>query len=129
MTPKPELGIVVLAAGRGTRMRSDRAKVLHGIAGKPFIVSVLDTALTLAPDRLAVVAGHEAEEVERVCESQLARRTPKTAVSYPRQIEQRGTGDAVRKAAGSFDGFDGDVLILYGDVPGLAAPTLEALIR
>ena len=68
MNSKPELGIVVLAAGRGTRMRSDRAKVLHGIAGKPFIVSVLDTALALRPARLAVVVGHEAEEVERATE-------------------------------------------------------------
>jgi bifunctional UDP-N-acetylglucosamine pyrophosphorylase/glucosamine-1-phosphate N-acetyltransferase len=128
MTSKEELGIVVLAAGRGTRMRSDRAKVLHGIAGKPFIVSVLDTALALNPSRLAVVVGHEADEVERVCERHLARQTTATTVFYPRQVEQRGTGDAVRAAAGSFEDFDGDVLILYGDVPGLAAPTLEALV-
>ncbi len=128
MTSKPELGIIVLAAGRGTRMKSDRAKVLHGIAGKPFIVSVLDTALALSPARLAIVVGHEADEVERVCQRHLEGTASRTAVSYPRQVEQRGTGDAVRAAAASFEGFDGDVLILYGDVPGLAAPTLEALV-
>lgn len=129
MAAKPQLGIIVLAAGRGTRMRSERAKVLHAIAGKPFIVSVLETASALAPDRLAVVVGHEAEEVERVCSAHFARRPLAGIVSYPRQVEQRGTGDAVRAAAASFDGFDGDVLILYGDVPGLAAPTLRALVE
>jgi bifunctional UDP-N-acetylglucosamine pyrophosphorylase/glucosamine-1-phosphate N-acetyltransferase len=129
MVAKPPLGIVILAAGRGTRMRSERAKVLHAIAGKPFIVSVLETASALAPDRLAVVVGHDAAEVERVCAAYFSRQPIAGTVSYPRQVEQRGTGDAVRAAAASFDGFDGDVLILYGDVPGLAAPTLQALVE
>jgi bifunctional UDP-N-acetylglucosamine pyrophosphorylase/glucosamine-1-phosphate N-acetyltransferase len=129
MAAKPQLGIVVLAAGRGTRMRSERAKVLHAIAGKPFILSVLDTAMALAPDRLAIVVGHEGEEVERVCTEYLVRRPIPGTVSYPRQAEQRGTGDAVRAAAGSFEGFEGDVLILYGDVPGLASPTLQGLVE
>ncbi len=122
------LGIVILAAGRGTRMRSDRAKVLHPIAGKPFIVWVLETAADLAPERLAVVVGHEAAEVERVSSTHFARHPVTGDVSYPRQIEQRGTGDAVRAAEPAFSGFDGDVLILYGDVPGLRAATLEDLV-
>ena len=129
MVAKPQLGVVVLAAGRGTRMRSERAKVLHAIAGKPFILSAIDTAMALAPDRLAVVVGHEAEEVERVCSEYLARRPIRAKVTYPRQVEQRGTGDAVRAAAGAFEGFEGDVLILYGDVPGLVTSTLQALIE
>jgi bifunctional UDP-N-acetylglucosamine pyrophosphorylase/glucosamine-1-phosphate N-acetyltransferase len=129
MAAKPPLGIVVLAAGRGTRMRSDRAKVLHAIAGKPFILSVIDTATALAPDRLAIVVGHEAEEVERVCTRYLDRRPIAGTVTYPRQVEQRGTGDAVRAAAADFKAFEGDVLILYGDVPGLAVPTLRALLE
>jgi bifunctional UDP-N-acetylglucosamine pyrophosphorylase/glucosamine-1-phosphate N-acetyltransferase len=128
MVAKSPLGIVILAAGRGTRMRSERAKVLHAIAGKPFILSVLDSALALAPERLAVVVGHEAEEVERVCVEHLAHQPAATVVSYPRQVEQRGTGDAVRSAADVFAGFEGDVLILYGDVPGLATATLQALV-
>ncbi len=123
------LGIVILAAGRGTRMRSDRAKVLHAIAGKPFVVSVLETAAILAPARLAVVVGHEGAEVERVCAAHLARHPIAGTVSYPRQTEQRGTGDAVRAAEAAFAGFDGNVLILYGDVPGLRASTLEALVE
>jgi bifunctional UDP-N-acetylglucosamine pyrophosphorylase/glucosamine-1-phosphate N-acetyltransferase len=128
MAVTPLLGIVVLAAGRGTRMRSERAKVLHTIAGKPFILSVLDTALALRPDRLAVVVGHEADEVERVCRRHLEGRKVTATVTYPRQVEQRGTGDAVRAAAPDFEDYEGDVLILYGDVPGLAAPTLERLV-
>ena len=129
MAAKPQLGIVVLAAGRGTRMRSERAKVLHAIAGKPFILSVLDTATALAPDCLAIVVGHEAEEVERICTEYLARRPITGVVTYPRQVEQRGTGDAVRAAASAFEGFEGDVLILYGDVPGLASATLQGLVE
>ena len=128
MVATSPLGIVVLAAGRGTRMRSDRAKVLHAVAGKPFILSVLDTARALAPDRLAVVVGHEADEVERVCTEYLQRNPIGAGVTYPRQVEQRGTGDAVRAAADAFTGFDGDVLILYGDVPGLNAKTLDDLL-
>ncbi len=128
MVATPPLGIVVLAAGRGTRMRSERAKVLHTIAGKAFVVSVLETALTVEPDRLAVVVGHDAAEVEKVCTEFLARRRHGCAVAYPRQVEQRGTGDAVRAAAPVFAGFEGDVLILYGDVPGLAPATLRRLV-
>lgn len=109
-------------------MRSDRAKVLHAIAGKPFVVAVLETAAELAPERLAVVVGHEATEVERICAAHFARHPLGGSVSYPRQIEQRGTGDAVRAAEEVFAGFDGDVLILYGDVPGLRAATLQDLV-
>src|SRR5512147_3001419 len=129
MAATPQLGIVILAAGRGTRMRSDRAKVLHAIAGKPFIVSVLETAVALAPSRLAVVVGHEAAEVERVCATHLARHPITGTVSYTRQVEQRGTGDAVRAAEPAFEGFEGDVLILYGDVPGLTVATLDGLLE
>lgn len=127
-TPPP-LGIIILAAGRGTRMRSDRAKVLHAVAGRPFVLSVLDTALALAPERVAVVVGHEAEQVEQVCRTHLRRRGSKVSVAFPLQAEQRGTGDAVRSAAAAFEGFAGDVLILYGDVPALTAPTLTGLLE
>jgi len=122
------LGVIILAAGRGTRMRSERAKVLHTVAGKPFVLSVLDAALALAPDCVAVVVGHEAGEVERVCALHLAGRGTETPVVYPLQREQRGTGDAVRAAAPAFEGFAGDLLVLYGDVPALTPATLSALL-
>jgi bifunctional UDP-N-acetylglucosamine pyrophosphorylase/glucosamine-1-phosphate N-acetyltransferase len=123
------LGVVILAAGRGTRMRSERAKVLHTIAGKPFVISVLDTALALAPERVAVVVGHEAETVRRVCAEHVARRAGGVPVLYAEQRQQRGTGDAVRVAAPTIADFVDDVLILYGDVPGLRPSTLAALLE
>ncbi len=124
----PPLAIVILAAGRGTRMRSERAKVLHTIAGKAFVLSVLDAALALDPERIAVVVGHEAAQVERVCTEHLARRGLGIAVVFPVQADQRGTGDAVRVALPALAGLEGDVLILYGDVPGLRAETLRRLV-
>lgn len=122
------LGVVILAAGQGTRMRSERAKVLHTIAGKPLVGFVLDTALAVRPDRLAVVVGHEAAEVEQVCASHLARRGTTVDTHYPLQEEQRGTGDAVRVAQPALEGLRGDVVILYGDVPALRAETLADLL-
>jgi bifunctional N-acetylglucosamine-1-phosphate-uridyltransferase/glucosamine-1-phosphate-acetyltransferase GlmU-like protein len=105
------LGVIILAAGRGTRMRSERAKVLHAIAGKPFVLWVLDAAVALAPDRVAVVVGHEADRVRDVCVAWAADRGGPEVV-YPLQREQRGTGDAVRAALPAFAGLGGDVLIL-----------------
>lgn len=126
-TPDGSLGVVILAAGRGTRMRSERAKVVHTIAGKALVLWVLDTALELAPARVAVVVGHEAQEVRGICQRRLVSR-PGVDVVFPLQSEQHGTGDAVRMAMPGFDGFTGDVVILYGDVPGLRAATLTMLV-
>lgn len=126
-TPDGSLGVVILAAGRGTRMRSERAKVVHTIAGKALVLWVLDAALELAPSRVAVVVGHEADEVRGICERHLTSR-PGADVGFPLQSEQRGTGDAVRVAMPAFAGFTGDVVILYGDVPGLRAATLATLV-
>ena len=108
-------------------MRSERAKVLHTVAGKPLVLYVVDAALALEPARLTVVVGHEAEEVQRLCIEHLARRGVPVHVVFPIQREQRGTGDAVRAAKRAFAGFAGDLLILYGDVPGLRPDTLKSL--
>jgi bifunctional UDP-N-acetylglucosamine pyrophosphorylase/glucosamine-1-phosphate N-acetyltransferase len=121
--------VMILAAGRGTRMRSERAKVLHTLAGTPLVVGALDAALGLAPARLAVVIGHEAEEVRRVCTEHVARRGATVAVRFVLQREQRGTGDAVRAALPALEGFAGDVIVLYGDVPALRPATLRALVE
>ncbi len=130
--PVASLGVIVLAAGRGTRMRSERAKVLHTIAGKALVLWVLDVAFELAPERVAVVVGQDADEVRDVCERHLRSRAldpaPRTAVVYPLQREQHGTGDAVRVALPAFAGFSGDVVILYGDVPRLTAGTVATLV-
>jgi len=109
-------------------MRSDGAKVLHAIAGKPFILSVLDAALALRPERMAVVVGHEAHAVRRVCVEFLERTGARARVHFPLQRKQLGTGHAVRAAMPAFEGFAGDLLILYGDVPALTPATLATLV-
>src|SRR6185369_10077203 len=127
-SPDASLGVVVLAAGRGTRMRSERAKVVHTIAGKSLVLWVVDAALELGPARVAVVVGHEADEVRGLCERHLAGRSRVAQVSFPLQRRQNGTGDAVRIAMPAFEEFTGDVVILYGDVPALRAATLRDFV-
>ncbi len=113
------VAVVVLAAGRGTRMKSDRAKVLHELAGKPMLLHVLDTAGTLRPERIVVVVGHQGGEVSRVVGD-----SARCVVQEP----QLGTGHAVMQAASALRGFRGEVLVLCGDVPLLRAKTLRGLL-
>jgi len=115
---------VILAAGKGTRMKSPRAKVLHRVAGRCLIDHVLDQAEKLVPsDRIIVVIGHQAEQVRE----HLRRRNPaiRTVVQEP----QLGTGDALRTAMDDMElREDTDcVLVLSGDVPLLRPSTLEKL--
>jgi bifunctional UDP-N-acetylglucosamine pyrophosphorylase/glucosamine-1-phosphate N-acetyltransferase len=117
--------VVVLAAGKGTRMRSKQPKVLHRLAGRPMLSHVLETAATLQPRRTVVVTGHGADAVEAVLRS--AR--PEASGPGPatvRQSPQRGTGHAVQQAAPLLAG-DGTVLVLNGDVPLIAPGTVRAL--
>lgn len=114
--------VVILAAGQGTRMKSKRAKVLHHAGGVPLIEHVVATALAVAaPDRILVVTGHQAEQVEAACGSY--------GVQCVRQAEQRGTGDALRTCREQLAGQAGLLLVLYGDCPLLAAGTLRQLIE
>jgi bifunctional UDP-N-acetylglucosamine pyrophosphorylase/glucosamine-1-phosphate N-acetyltransferase len=114
------LGVVVLAAGKGNRMESSLAKVLHPVAGAPMLTHVLRTAQKLAPVELAVVIGHQGDRVREAFAKQ-------KGIRWVCQKEMRGTGDAVRSAAGVFKGFDGPLLILYGDIPGVRVETLQRL--
>jgi bifunctional UDP-N-acetylglucosamine pyrophosphorylase/glucosamine-1-phosphate N-acetyltransferase len=109
------LAVVILAAGQGTRMKSARAKVLHDLAGRPLLGWPLVTAEALAPERLVVVVGRDAEQVEAAFAGR---------ARFVVQREQRGTGHAVQQAEAALRDFPGDVLILYGDVPLLRAETL-----
>ncbi|MFM5917526.1 MAG: bifunctional UDP-N-acetylglucosamine diphosphorylase/glucosamine-1-phosphate N-acetyltransferase GlmU [Novosphingobium sp.] len=120
MTEQMPLAIVVLAAGKGTRMKSDLHKVLHPIAGRPMIEHLLASAAELAPLRSVVVAGHGREQLE----AQLGTRAA-IAVQDP----QLGTGHAVQQAEAALAGFTGDVLVLYGDVPFVSAATMRAMIE
>ena len=114
------LAIVVLAAGKGTRMKSDTHKVLHPIAGRPMLEHLLASAAALDPARQVVVAGHGREQLEKALGGRAV-----IAVQDP----QHGTGHAVQQAEGALAGFTGDVLILYGDVPFVRPETMRAMIE
>ncbi len=119
MSAQTPLAIITLAAGQGTRMNSALHKVLHPIAGRPMIEHLLASAAELAPERTVVVAGHGREQLE----AQLGSRAV-IAVQDP----QLGTGHAVQQAEAALAGFDGVVLVLYGDVPFVTAATMRAMI-
>lgn len=114
--------LVILAAGKGTRMNSDLPKVLHQIAHAPLLVHAMRAASALAPERHIVVAGHGADLVEAA-----ARAYDETA-EVVLQTEQLGTGHAVLQAKEALGDFAGDVIVLYGDTPLIRPETLEAMI-
>ncbi|MBL8910725.1 MAG: bifunctional UDP-N-acetylglucosamine diphosphorylase/glucosamine-1-phosphate N-acetyltransferase GlmU [Archangium sp.] len=118
------LAAVVLCAGKGTRMNSDRAKVLHPILGRPLAWYPITSAFELGAQQVVAVVGHQGDEVKK----QLAANFPGQALQYAVQAQQRGTGDAVAAARGALTGFNGAVLILYGDVPLLTVDTLKRLV-
>jgi bifunctional UDP-N-acetylglucosamine pyrophosphorylase/glucosamine-1-phosphate N-acetyltransferase len=112
------LDVIVLAAGQGKRMRSALPKVLHPLAGRPLLAHVLDAARGLSPRKTIVVHGHGGEQVRTAFAGQ--------DVEWVLQAEQLGTGDAVRQALPRLAG-DGEVLILYGDVPLVRPASLRRL--
>ena len=117
------LDVVVMAAGKGTRMKSRVPKVLQRLAGKPLLSHVLDTATQLKARSAVVITGHGADEVEAAVSSV----SGKLAVKFVRQEPQLGTGHAVQQAAPALAD-DGLVVVLSGDVPLTHADTLIALM-
>ncbi|MBC7461924.1 MAG: NTP transferase domain-containing protein, partial [Thermoleophilia bacterium] len=101
------LAVVVLAAGKGTRMKSDLPKILHPVLGRTVLGWVLAAVEPLCADRLVVVTGHGADQVEASL--------PTSGVTTARQVTQRGSGDAVAAALPALEGFTGDVLVVNGD--------------
>lgn len=114
------IAAIILAAGKGTRMKSDTHKVLHAIAGKPMLHHLMDSVDALSPKHKVVVVGDKADQLEAALDGSGA----KLAVQDP----QLGTAHAVQQAEGALAGFDGDVLILYGDVPFVPTATMQAMI-
>jgi bifunctional UDP-N-acetylglucosamine pyrophosphorylase/glucosamine-1-phosphate N-acetyltransferase len=115
------LGIIILAAGKGTRMKSELVKVLHPVAGTPMLALTLNLARSLRPDRVVAVVGSQRQEVrERFNAGDLL---------FVDQEEQLGTGHAVLTASAAFKNFQGTVLILCGDVPLLTQVTVEKFIQ
>jgi len=115
------LHIVILAAGKGTRMKSDRSKVLHRLAGRPLLDHVLDAARAVDPASVTVVVGHQADEVRTAMSGRGCR--------FVTQEPQIGTGHALLQAEPALRDAGGDVLLLSGDVPLLRGETLAALVR
>ena len=118
--PPPPLAAIILAAGRGTRMKSVLHKVLHPIAGRPMIGHLVDAVASIGAAKTVVVAGAGREQVEAFAAP--------LGLSVAVQEEQLGTAHAVRQAAAALAGFDGDVLILYGDVPLVSGDTMARMI-
>ena len=123
MNPAP-FAAIILAAGMGTRMKSARHKVLHAIAGKPMLRHLTDSLATLSPARTVVVVGALKEQVEAevLGHSSLG---PDVVLQQP----QLGTGHAVMQAAPQLAGFDGKILVLYGDAPLVPAATMQRLLE
>ncbi len=117
--PRP-LAAIILAAGKGTRMKSDTHKVLHPIAGRPMLFHLLASIDALAPERVVVVVGDRRDQLERA----LAGRDVAFAVQEP----QIGTAHAVLQARAALTGWDGDVLILSGDVPFITPATMRRML-
>ncbi len=113
------LGIVILAAGQGTRMKSRRPKVLHRLADRPLLAHVIDTARQLDPRRIVVVYGHAGDQVRAAISD--------PDIEWVEQAQQLGTGHAVAQAMPCLEGID-RVLVLYGDVPLITADTLRELV-
>ncbi|WP_230769606.1 bifunctional UDP-N-acetylglucosamine diphosphorylase/glucosamine-1-phosphate N-acetyltransferase GlmU [Sphingomonas sp. Leaf4] len=111
---------IVLAAGQGTRMKSDLHKVLHPIAGRPMLLHLLDSVAGLSPAHTAVVVGARREQV--------AAAVAPLGATIVAQEEQLGTGHAVLQAAPALAGFAGDVIVLYGDVPLVSAETMRRML-
>jgi bifunctional UDP-N-acetylglucosamine pyrophosphorylase / glucosamine-1-phosphate N-acetyltransferase len=114
------LDILVLAAGKGTRMRSDLPKVLHPIGGKALVQHVVDTARKVGGEQIVIIVGHGAEKVESCVSA--------PDVSFVLQAQQLGTGHAVLQALPRLRA-DATVLILYGDVPLTRPETLRQLVE
>jgi bifunctional UDP-N-acetylglucosamine pyrophosphorylase / glucosamine-1-phosphate N-acetyltransferase len=115
-----ELGVIVLAAGQGTRMKSDLPKVLHPLGGKALFLHALQTACRLGPAKVVIVIGHGAAAVRRA--------NPSIEVNWVIQERQLGTGHAVLCAHEAFANFTGEVLILSGDVPLIREQTLRTML-
>ncbi len=118
--PTP-LAVIILAAGKGTRMNSSLPKVMHRVNGVPMVTQIAQLAKKIGAVKTVVVVGHKFELVKKALETE--------AVEFAYQFEQQGTGHAVLQCAENFKDFTGNILILSGDVPLLTAPTVQQLLQ
>ncbi len=115
-----KLATIILAAGKGTRMKSNKPKVIFKLAEKPLVKRVVETAKTINSETIAVVVGYKKEEVMSVLDD---------SIKFVEQKEQNGTGHAVMVTEKIFQNFKGNIFILCGDVPLLRAKTLQKMLE
>ncbi|MBD2251905.1 bifunctional UDP-N-acetylglucosamine diphosphorylase/glucosamine-1-phosphate N-acetyltransferase GlmU [Nostoc parmelioides] len=113
--------VAILAAGRGTRMKSDLPKVLHSLGGRSLVERVIDSVEPLSPSRRLVIVGYQAEQVKAGLQS--------PHLEFVEQTVQLGTGHAIQQLLPCLEGYTGDLLVLNGDVPLLRTQTLEQLLQ
>lgn len=116
----PDFAVVILAAGQGTRMRSDTHKVLHPIASRPLLLHLLDSIDGLGAQKRVVIVGKGRDQVEVALNGR--------NVTVAHQAEQKGTGHAVLQTRKEMEGYDGAVLVLYADTPFVEAATLRRML-
>ncbi len=115
------IALIILAAGKGTRMESDLPKVLHKIAGAPMLAHVMKVGNSLEPEKVVVVAGHGADLVTKAAQDY----DPEATIVL--QEEQLGTGHAAMQARDALAGFEGDAIVMFGDTPFISQDTLERM--
>ena len=116
------VAVAILAAGRGTRMKSDLPKVLHTLAGRSLVERVLDSCSLLDLDRQIAIIGYQGEQVKQAF-------SHRPEVEFVEQTEQLGTGHAVQQLMSALSGYQGDILVLNGDAPLLRPETLKKLVE
>ena len=120
MTKEQKNMIIILAAGKGTRMSSDLPKVLHLLNNKPLLAHVINTSNMIKPKQIIVVVGYKKEMIIKSFESK--------DIIFVEQKKQQGTADAIKYCLPNIEEFNGNVLILSGDVPMITSRTLKKLI-
>ena len=115
------VAVAILAAGRGTRMKSDLPKVLHTLGGRSLVERVLDSCSLLDLDRQIVIVGYQGDQVKQAL-------SHRQAVEFVEQTQQLGTGHAVQQVMSALTGYQGDLLVLNGDAPLLRPETLQKLV-
>lgn len=122
-----KLATVILAAGKGKRMKDpNKSKVMYELSGKPLIEYVVELALKIESDKVVIIVGHQKQSVIDFINNRFAKEIEK--IKFAHQDEQLGTGHAIMQTSEELENFDGDVLILSGDVPLLRYETLEKFI-
>src|SRR5436190_1279266 len=123
--PSPKIAAVVLAAGKGTRMKSELAKVLHEACGRPLAYYPMKRAIEAGASPVVAVIGHQADMVRAAIEAAF----PSAPIAFALQKEQLGTAHAVRAAQAALEAHEGPVLILSGDTPLLTRETLSHMVE